>query len=205
MVDVVVPPERLERWVTNFGERHGGVTTDVVAGRLTGAGGDGSTFTAVLPFGRTHAGAADVDAFRAAAAPPKTWGVLLVRKGGFAVARLAGPRVVASKVGRRHVQGRSKAGGQSQQRFARRRDNQARSAYDAATDHAVVVLGEPALPLVVGGDRTAVAAVLEDRRLARHTVVEPWLPVPEPRRGELDAAVVTASSVRIDVVNAPGT
>ncbi|MFW6774868.1 acVLRF1 family peptidyl-tRNA hydrolase [Nocardioides sp. CPCC 205120] len=205
MAEVVVPPERLERWVVNFGARHGGVTTDVAAGRLTGAGGDGSTFAAALPFARAYGGSPDVDAFRAAAAPPETWGVLLVRKGGFAVARLAGPRVVASKVGRRHVQGRSKAGGQSQQRFARRRDNQARSAYDAATDHAVTVLGEPALALVVGGDRTAVAAVLEDRRLARHAVVDPWLPVPEPRRAELDAAIAAAAAVRVEVVNAPGT
>ena len=62
------------------------------------------------------------------AEPPRDWGVLLVRKGGFAVARLAGSEVVASKVGQRHVQGRTKAGGQSQQRFARRRENQARVA-----------------------------------------------------------------------------
>ncbi len=75
-------------------------------------------------------------AFVAAAAPPEEWGVLLVRKGGFAVARLAGDRLAESKVGQRHVQGRTKAGGQSQQRFARRRDNQARDAYAAAADHA---------------------------------------------------------------------
>ena len=68
--------------------------------------------------------------------------MLLVRKGGFAVARLAGDRIVESKVGQRHVQGRTKAGGQSQQRFARRRDNQARQAYEAAAEHAARILGE---------------------------------------------------------------
>ena len=62
--------------------------------------------------------------------------MLLVRKGGFAIARLAAPTTTDSKVGQRHVQGRTKAGGQSQQRFARRRDNQARQAYEAAAEHA---------------------------------------------------------------------
>ena len=84
--------------------------------------------------------------------------MLLVRKGGFAVARMAGEELVAHKVGQRHVQGRTKAGGQSQQRFARRRDKQAREAYEAAADHAVRVL-DPVVrtgPVVTGGDRPAV-------------------------------------------------
>lgn len=202
MPAVVVPPERLERWLANFGTRHGGAELRVVDGRLVGAGADGSTFSAALPFDRAYDGPPDPERFRLAAAPPDAWGVLLVRKGGFAVARLSGTTLAASKVGRRHVQGRTKAGGQSQQRFARRRDNQARAAYDAATDHAVTVLGQRALPLVTGGDRAAVALVLEDRRLAVHAVVEPWLPVPEPRRAELDAAVADAQGLRFDVVNA---
>ena len=71
---------------------------------------------------------------------PPAWGVLLVRKGGFAIARLRGDDLVESKVGQRHVQGRTKAGGQSQQRFARRRDNQARAAYEAAAEHAARIL-----------------------------------------------------------------
>ena len=72
------------------------------------------------------------DAFAGTVLAPSRWGVLLVRKGGFAVARLSGDDLVEHKIGQRHVQGRTKAGGQSQQRFARRRDNQARAAYDAA-------------------------------------------------------------------------
>ena len=46
------------------------------------------------------------------------------------MAVVRGTEVVSSMVGRRHVQGKTKAGGQSQQRFARRRDNQARQAYE---------------------------------------------------------------------------
>jgi peptide subunit release factor 1 (eRF1) len=144
-----------------------------------------------------------VEALVAACAPPAEWGVLLVRKGGFAVARLAGEEMVESKVGQRHVQGRTKAGGQSQQRFARRRDNQARAAYEAAADHAARIVARVPL-LVVGGDHAAVGAVLEDPRLkdaARH-VTGAFLSVPDPRRGVLESAVRDACSVRIDVTNA---
>jgi peptide subunit release factor 1 (eRF1) len=56
----------------------------------------------------------------AAVVAPDRWGVLLVRKGGFAIARLERTALVEHKIGQRHVQGRTKAGGQSQQRFARR-------------------------------------------------------------------------------------
>jgi hypothetical protein len=198
---VLVPAGRLERWVANFGTRHGEPALSVGDGCLLGLAADGSTFVARLPFDTSYDGPATPEGLAAAAVPPEDWGVLLVRKGGFAVARLVGERLVDSKVGRRHVQGRTKAGGQSQQRFARRRDNQARQAYEAAAEHAARILA--GVPLVVtGGDRGAVEAVLADPRLRGTTPAGPWLPVPDPRRGELDQAVLDASSVRIDVVNA---
>jgi hypothetical protein len=202
MPPVAVPVPRLERWVANFEASHGAATYEVRDGRLTGRAEDGSHFSARLPFGAVYRGGADPVVFReAAAATPVRWGVLLVRKGGFAVARLAGHEVEESKVGQRHVQGRTKAGGQSQQRFARRRGNQARQAYEAAADHAARILTGP-LVVVTGGDHAAVDAVLSDPRLAGVTVVEPWLPVPEPRRATLDSAIADALSVRIDVTNA---
>ena len=183
MTEVLVPPPRLARWVENFGARHGGHAA-VDAGLLSGVAADGSTFVARLPFGRAYDGSAAVEPFvESRAAPPDDWGVLLVRKGGFAVARLAGDDLVESKVGQRHVQGRTKAGGQSQQRFARRRDNQARVAYEAAAEHAARILGGVPL-LVTGGDHAAVEAVLADRRLAgvgRRTPV-PRRPRPAPER-----------------------
>lgn len=201
MTEVLVPPPRLARWVENFGARHDGASLSTRDGRLNGLAGDGSTFAAILPFDRPYAGPADVDAFLLECAPPRSWGVLLVRKGGFAVARLAGDSIVESKVGQRHVQGRTKAGGQSQQRFARRRDNQARVAYEAAAEHAARILA--GVPLVVtGGDHAAAEAVLSDRRLAALTVVPPFLAVPDPRRGVLEQAIVDARSVRVDVTNA---
>jgi hypothetical protein len=197
--EVLVPAARLERWVVNFTGRHGATDLAVVGGALSGAGADGSTFTARLPLGTPYAGEPDAAAFADSVRAPADWGVLLVRKGGFAVARLRGDAPAESKVGQRHVQGRTKAGGQSQQRFARRRDNQARQAYEAAADHAARILGHDLDALVTGGDRPAVDTVLEDARLrqAREVRTSLWLPVPDPRRAVLDQAVDDACSVSI--------
>ncbi|ROR90651.1 acVLRF1 family peptidyl-tRNA hydrolase [Nocardioides aurantiacus] len=200
--EVLVPAERVVRWTENFVARHGATSFVVADGVLHGTAADGSDFVARLPFDLAHAGPADPAALARACVTPPAWGLLLVRKGGFAVARLSGDRLVGSKTGQRHVQGRTKAGGQSQQRFARRRDNQARAAYDAAADHAARVLGETPLLLVTGGDREAVDAVVADRRLAAVSVVGPWLAVPDPRRAVLDQAVRDAQAVRVVVRNA---
>jgi hypothetical protein len=199
--EVPVPAARLPRWLENFASSHGATGLSVDDGALCGLAADGSTFAAHLPFGRGYAGPPDLDGFLSGVLPPDRWGVLLVRKGGFAVARLAGAAIVESKVGQRHVQGRTKAGGQSQQRFARRRDNQARQAYEAATEHAARILGRRLTALVTGGDHVAVDAVLADPRLATHPVVAPWLAVPDPRRGVLEQAIADACSVRMSVTN----
>lgn len=198
---MLVPVERVSRWVENFGARHGSPAYGVQDGRLGGTAPDGSTFAAALPFAAPYDGPATAAALAeaAGAAVPDDWGVLLVRKGGFAVARLEHLTTTASKVGQRHVQGRTKAGGQSQQRFARRRDNQARQAYEAAAEHAARVLGDLRGPVVAGGDRGAVTEVLADRRVTHLRVVEPWLDVPDPRRVVLEQAVLDACSVRIEV------
>lgn len=197
---VLVPPARWERWVANFVASHGEAPLVVSDGALRAEAADGSHFVARLPFAASYDGPAEPGAFASAAVPPAQWGVLLVRKGGFAVARLRGSELVEHKIGQRHVQGRTKAGGQSQQRFARRRDNQARQAYDAAADHAARILAPGVV--VTGGDRGAVEAVLADPRLQSLTVVEPWLAVPDPRRAVLDRAVLDAQALGVDVVNA---
>jgi len=198
---ILVPAERVARWVDNFVDRHGETALTVRDGALTGEGADGSTFAARLPFETAYDGPAEVAAFVAAVRLPERWGVLLVRKGGFAVARLAGVELEEHKIGQRHVQGRSKAGGQSQQRFARRRSNQAGQAYEAAAEHAVRILGEQPVPVVAGGDHAAVDEVLAHPRLRRVVVTGPWLAVPDPRRAVLDTAIADARSVLVDVTN----
>ena len=90
------------------------------------------------------------------------------------------------------MQGRTKAGGWSQQRYARRRDNQSAKAYAEAADVAARLLAPHAAALdavVGGGDRAAVAAVLADPRLAalRPLLRPRVLPVPDPRLRVLEA------------------
>jgi hypothetical protein len=197
---VLVPTARWQRWVDNFTTSHGATVLSVSGGALAGRADDDSHFTAHLPFSTSYDGPAQAAPFAEAAVPPPRWGVLLVRKGGFAVARLSAGEMVEHKIGQRHVQGRTKAGGQSQQRFARRRDNQARQAYEAAAEHAARILVGTG-PVVTGGDHGAVEAVLTDPRLAHVTVVGPWLAVPDPRRAVLDQAITDARALQVEVTN----
>lgn len=198
---ITVAPQRLTRWLANFESRHGDTTLSVADGALGGTALDGSEFTARLPFDREYAGAGSMSDFASAAAAPPAWGLLLVRKGGFAVARLTGVQIQTHKIGRRHVQGRTKAGGQSQQRFARRRANQARSAYQAAADHAARILAGLPGPVVGGGDRAALAEVLTDPRLGELAVCTAVLDVPDPDRRTLDGAILAALGCRVQVIN----
>jgi hypothetical protein len=196
------------RWCDNFAARHGQGRLSVADGSLYVQAADGAEARLSLPWGRPYTGPPDPERFAESASAPLAWGVLLVRKGGFAVARGATPRPDTTKVGRRHVQGRSKAGGWSQQRFARRRAQQAREAYAAAAEQAHRVLLGAGVPeaLVVGGDRRAVEAVLEDPRLAGLAAlrVPPWLPVPDPTAAVLAAAVADAWSARVELTETVG-
>lgn len=204
MPEVLVPAARWPRWLANFESSHGPAALEVADGGLRGRAPDGSRFVAHLPFSTRYDGPPDPTAFAGALTAPPVWGVLLVRKGGFAVARIERGGVVGSKTGQRHVQGRTKAGGQSQQRFARRRANQAREAFEAAADHAARVL-EGVEVVVAGGDRAAVGEVLADRRLAPLEVVGPWFAVPDPRRAVLEQVVRDAEALVVGVENAePG-
>ncbi len=117
---------------------------------------------------------------------PRTVGAVLVRKGGHAVGVFVGSSLVSSKVGSAYVQGKTKAGGWSQQRYARRRANQTDQAYAEAADVAVAQLVPRLAELeavVGGGDRVAVHAVLADPRLTGVLALlrEPVLPTPDPR------------------------
>lgn len=189
---VTVSPERLQTWLDGFAERHG---TVVVEGTLFTAA-DGSTADVEVPYPPLHG-----DLLRHVLAPRRV-GVLLVRRGGHAAGVFHGSELVASKVGSRHVQGKTAAGGWSQQRFARRREGQASVASQAAANDAVgVLLGRPLDALRIGGDRASVEAVLHDVRLAvlQPLVTGVLLDVPDPRLKVLQA--VRVRDVRILVRN----
>jgi len=198
---VSVSPERLARWVEGFAQRHGETTTVAGAESVVLTAADGARAELEVPFPPLVGDDVVAHALR-----ERRVGVLLVRLGGHACGVVEGRTLVASKVGSRQVHGRSAAGGQSQQRFARRREGQVRVALQAAADNAFRVLVPEARRLeavVVGGERTAVDAVLEDRRLdaLRPLVTGRLLDVPDPRLKVLQTAPELLRAVHIRVVD----
>lgn len=200
---VDVAPERLPRWLENFERRHGAYRAD----GLTLTAEDGATARLEAPPGAGPVTTIEelIDVARA----PRRLGLLLARKGAVAVGVADGPELVASKVDTHYVQGRTAAGGWSQQRFARRRDNQAKA---AAADGAGIA-GRLLLPevrtltaLVCGGDRAAVDAILAAPPLAPVAALRSprLLDVPEPRHAVLVSAVAGARAVPILIRQAPG-
>ena len=98
---------------------------------------------------------ADVPGFVASCPPAaRRIGLLLARKGASSrsVSPTA-PDLVVSRLDTRYVQGRTAAGGWSQQRFARRRDNQAKAALGDAAELAVRLLLPEAGTLTDAGVR----------------------------------------------------
>jgi hypothetical protein len=193
---VDVAPERLPRWLENFGTRHGPYAED----GLTVIAADGASATLQAPPGAGPA--LTVTDLIQLAQTPRRLGLLLARKGAVAVGIADGPELITSKVDTHYVQGRTAAGGWSQQRFARRRNNQAK----AATADGAGIAGRILLPevrslaaLVTGGDRSAVDAILTVPALAPVAAIRAGrlLDVPEPRHAVLVTAVAAARAVPI--------
>jgi hypothetical protein len=214
---IEVSPERLAGWLEAFAQRHGQVAAEAAGAVVTFRAEDGAVAQAHVPFpplpqagpGGSAAGpdgspAGWAERIRAHANADRTVGVLLVRLGGYAAGVFTGPaaHLATSKVGARLVHGRSAAGGQSQQRFARRREKQAGEALGAAADTAAAVFGgyEGKLDAVVlGGDRRAIAGLRDDPRLRPYVklAVERFLTVPDPRLAVLRTAPNLFRSIRI--------
>jgi hypothetical protein len=204
---VTVAPERLDRWTEGFRARHGDFVQRPMEYGVLLAAFDGATAGLHTPPGAPVSD--DLAEFVAAAATSRRIGLLLARKGAVAAGIAAGGALERSKVDSHYVQGRTAAGGWSQQRFARRRDNQARAATRDAAEVAVRVLLPEAAgldALVCGGDRRTVDAILADRRLAplAELRAERLLDVPEPRHAVLVEAVAAARAVDIHVTDGDG-
>jgi hypothetical protein len=170
---VEVEPERLPKWVANFAARNGGIANHHAEGDAwTIESNEGASASVVwtLADGLPSAWLLDDDPIKAAehlrdyALEPRTIAVLLARKGAYSVGIVKDGRVTVSKTDTAYVQGKTKAGGQSQQRFARRRDGQAKAAEKRAREAAFAVLGKAEFDaLVTGGPAEG---ILEDPRLA---------------------------------------
>ena len=212
---VEVSPERLDGWFARFAARHGGVaSTSVTADRCLVTAVDGATASVAAAFGEfTPAGEHEglvLDALLAQALASRLVGLLLVRLGGHSIGVAQDGVVLVSTTDSRQVHGRNKAGGWSQQRFARRREGQARVALQAAADDAARVLAPRVGSLdavVLGGDRAALDALRGDRRLSEvFALASPRvLDVPEPRRAVLDEAAQRARAVEVVVRELPET
>jgi hypothetical protein len=205
---VEISPDRVRGWLDGFYRRHDGAAERGLV--LTGSS-NGDTATLYPPPGLPDV--QDLDALLAGLSRPPRLALLLVRKGAVAAGIAHGTEVVVSKVERFYVQGRTAAGGSSQQRYARRRANQA----DAAVQHAADIAARVLLPyvpgartdpddavsaLVCGGDRLMIDSVLADRRLAplaqlRHPRL---LESAEPRLAVLQDAAVAAGRVHIHLM-----
>lgn len=179
---IEIAPDRFAGWVTRFVATHPGASVQP----------DGPDTVLSWPdeSGRPH----QVTCQPFPADPVL---IVLVRRAGYAVGLAQAGRLVAKKVGSRHIHGRTAAGGWSQQRYARRRANQAQELAAAVAAHAASMLaaapGQPVAGLLVGGDKAMVAAVLAEpsltaaARLPRRELYD--LPTP-------DAAVLKRAIAR---------
>ena len=196
---VEVDPARLPRWVDGFVERHGPTAWTPRDGGLLLSADDGerALVEPMRPRGEVPSGPGGLAAW---AEPPHRIGLVLVRRGGYAVGVAAGEQLTASKVGTRYVQSRTAAGGWSQQRYARRRGNQAGELVATVVGHTQrLVLPSSPEHLVLGGDRNLVREVLADPRLAALVSLpaRELYDLPDPRLSVLEQALRRARAVRI--------
>jgi hypothetical protein len=202
-----VPAARLPGWAERFGSAHGGyrLNDDDDGVRLVAADGAVALLQAPWPpDGRPGRGADPLQRLASMAAQPRTAGVLLVRRGGYAVGVAQDGVLVASKAGSTYVQSRTAAGGQSQQRFARRRANQADGLVEKVAAQAAATFAGHALEyLAPGGDRTLAGLVLDHPALKIYASVPrlDLMAVADPGAAVLKKAAADVSAIRIQVTD----
>lgn len=203
-----VPAPRLAGWAERFGAAHGGfrLSDEDDGVRLLAADGTIAVLQAPWPAdGRPGRGAGPLERLASVASQPRTVGLVLVRRGGFAVAVAQEGTVLASKTGSRYVQSRSAAGGQSQQRFARRRANQADELVEKVAVHAAAIFGGHVIEyLAPGGDRTLAGLVMDHPAMRSYASAArlAFLDVADPNGSVMRKAAGDVCAVRIQVADA---
>ncbi|MEO5833404.1 MAG: acVLRF1 family peptidyl-tRNA hydrolase [Nakamurella sp.] len=205
-ITVEVPLDRLPGWVNRFSGRNDGLRSIAADGaQVVLTAGDGTTATCAVPFPPMAAGEREpLEALISHLAGIGAVGIVAVRAGAHSVGIARHGVVVSSKTDRAYVQGRTAAGGWSQQRYARRRGNQLTASLGDAADAANRVLVPSASvldALVLAGDASALRTVMADKRLAvlaglpRRTFGD----IPEPRRTILDDLAERMTVVEVTV------
>jgi hypothetical protein len=211
---VLVSADRLSGWVERFALRNGGYTLEPVPAAggtgmglaLLGANGCRAFLMPPLPPAADSTAAPTLDLLAGTARESRTVGLILIRRGGYSVGVARNGKLLASKTGTRYVQSRTAAGGWSQQRYARRRANQASSLVQSAAEQAAAVFaGHPADCVQLGGDRTLAQEVLQQPGMARYARLPllPFTAVPDPRLAVLQRAAAEALSLRITITDPP--
>ena len=143
------------------------------------------------------------DDFRKFVMLPRTIGIILLRLGHWAFAIAEDGDLAVTKTGTRYVKGRHRKGGQSSNRFRRGREKWIRELFDQVGEAACSRLSD--YPgqidfLSLGGDKVVLGRFLKRVKLPdclNDRVLPNHLPVNQPGRDALDAAVRDAWSYRV--------
>ncbi|MFK0038542.1 Vms1/Ankzf1 family peptidyl-tRNA hydrolase [Paenarthrobacter sp. NPDC090517] len=181
----LVPAGRLQGWADRFAASHGTVVEDLEDGGLLLGAADGATALLRAPWpadGRPGRGATELERLASLANQERGLGLLLVRRGGYAIAAASGSVILASKSGSRF--------------------NDAK----ATAEQALRIFNEHRIEYIVpGGDRVLVDQVLAQpllRAVAGRTRLA-FLDLQEPKTAVLAKAAADACSVRITVTDPP--
>lgn len=204
--EVEISADRIGGWVNRFAGRNTGVSELVEhLDRLEIVAHDGTTATLEVPFPPMSIGTREpIEALVDHLGSVGLLGLVLVRGGAHSIGTARDGVVLSSSTDRAYLQGRTAAGGWSQQRYARRRGNQltASLADSAATVARVLLpLAGRLGGLILAGDASALKKVMAEPEL------KPFAPlpsrmfgdIPEPRRAVLEAVAERSLVVRIIV------
>nr|WP_306422509.1 Vms1/Ankzf1 family peptidyl-tRNA hydrolase [Paenarthrobacter aurescens] len=182
----VVPAERLLGWVERFKASHGALQEDFHDDGLLLRAADGAAALLRAPWladGRPGRGATELERLASLAAQERGLGLVLVRRGGYAVASASGATILASKTGNRHLESKSTA------------------------EHAARIFARHRIEYIVpGGDRTLVEQVLAQpalKTVAGRTRLA-FLDIQVAKSNVLPKAAADACSIRITVTDPPG-
>ena len=197
---VSVPAARIDRWLDTYWVRHGHGPVTASDDSVVVAGTDGATARLRLLWPGVELGDDPLAGLVAAAQSPRRLGLLAVRADGHAVGLWDGTAVTESKRRGHYVQSRTAAGGWSQQRYARRRENQAKAAYEKAAGDVADII-EPVTSrldgLVAAGNPAALKAVLADPRCRRTAALAAAVPLPHVELRDTSREALTDLAVRL--------